>query len=72
MKSLDDSVELCKDNWIFSAYENIVRRNRWLQAACWKAFEGPESKGPKNPWPKKGVEPVTGMGIAGSVIRIEG
>ena len=25
MKSLDDSVELCTDNWIFSAYENIVR-----------------------------------------------
>jgi hypothetical protein len=24
MKSLDDSVELCTDNWIFSAYENIV------------------------------------------------
>ena len=37
-----------------------------------KAFEGPESKGPKNPWPKKGVQPVTGMGVAGSVIRIEG
>jgi hypothetical protein len=28
--------------------------------------------GPKNPWPKKGVRPVTGMGVAGSVIRIEG
>src|SRR5215471_21303678 len=27
MKSLDDSVELCTDNWIFSAYENIVRRH---------------------------------------------
>src|SRR5215471_10227782 len=39
---------------------------------CRKAFEGPESKGPKNPWPKKGVQPVTGMGVAGSVIRIEG
>jgi hypothetical protein len=25
MKSLDDSVELCTDNWIFSAYENIGR-----------------------------------------------
>jgi hypothetical protein len=23
-------------------------------------------------WPKKGVRPVTGMGVAGSVIRIEG
>ena len=42
------------------------------QAACWKAFEGPESKGPKNPWPKKGVQPITGMGVAGSVIRIQG
>ena len=30
------------------------------------------SKGPKNPWSKKGVQPVTGMGVAGSVIRIEG
>ena len=29
-------------------------------------------QGPKNPWPKKGVRPVTGMGVAGSVIRIEG
>src|SRR6516164_2490559 len=39
---------------------------------CRKAFEGPESKGPKNPWSKKGVQPVTGMGVAGSVIRMEG
>ena len=38
---------------------------------CRKAFEGPESKGPKNPWSKKGVQPVTGMGVAGSVIRIK-
>src|SRR5262249_9086194 len=30
-----------------------------------------ESKGPRNPWPKKGGQPVTGMGVAGSVIRIE-
>ena len=29
MKSLDDSVELCTDNWIFRAYENIVRPE-WL------------------------------------------
>src|SRR5215471_13244067 len=37
-----------------------------------KPSKGPESKGPKNPWSKKGVQPVTGMGVAGSVIRIEG
>jgi hypothetical protein len=24
VKSLDDSVELCTDNWIFSVYENIA------------------------------------------------
>src|SRR5215831_15194995 len=45
---------------------------RFYIDAIRKAFEGPESKGPKNPWPKKGVQPVTGMGVAGSVIRIEG
>src|SRR5215470_4482097 len=33
--------------------------------SCLEA-EGPESKGPKNPWTKKGVQPVTGMGVAGS------
>ena len=40
---------------------------RFYIDAIRKAFEGPESKGPKNPWPKKGVQPVTGMGVAGSV-----
>src|SRR6516164_718975 len=45
---------------------------RFYIDAIRKAFEAPESKGPKNPWPKKGVQPVTGMGVAGSVIRIEG
>jgi hypothetical protein len=45
---------------------------RFYIDAIRKAFEGPVSKGPKNPWPKKGGQPVTGMGVAGSVIRIEG
>jgi hypothetical protein len=37
-----------------------------------KPSKGPSRRALKNPWPKKGVQPVTGMGIAGSVIRIEG
>ena len=37
MKSLDDSVELCTDNWIFSAYENIVPR---LPALGWEPLWG--------------------------------
>src|SRR5262249_13391000 len=44
--------------------ENPERCPYSLLHRCRKAFEGPESKGPKNPWSKKGVQLVTGMGVA--------